>query len=324
VSAADGPPGERPGDPATDQWAPPARESPDVRVVVVTYSPGKHLDDFLESLADATKRPYEVIMADNGSTDGAPEAAAERGAARLLRTGGNLGYGTAANRAASGATADWLVVANPDIVWTAGALDELLDAAARWPNAGALGPAIRTPQGDLYPSARDLPSLRRGIGHALLGWWWPRNPWTAAYRRERDDPTEGATGWLSGSCLVLRRVAFETVHGFDEGYFMFSEDLDLCERLGRAGWLSVYVPSAVVSHVGGHSWRRAPARMLYHHHRSTYRYLARRYRGPAYLPLRVILFVGLAVRFALSLVIRRVAEGAAPARSADVLAEAGH
>jgi N-acetylglucosaminyl-diphospho-decaprenol L-rhamnosyltransferase len=291
-----------------------------VRVVVVTYSPGEHLDVFLDSLAKATSRPYEVVMADNGSVDGAPEAAADRGAGRLLRTGGNLGYGAAANRGAAGSRAPWLVVANPDIVWSPGSLDELLDTAARWPNAGALGPAIRTPQGDLYPSARALPSLRRGIGHALLGWWWPRNPWTAAYRRERDTPEEGSTGWLSGTCLLLRRVAFETVTGFDESYFMFCEDMDLCERLGRAGWVSVYAPSAVVSHVGGHSWRRAPARMLYHHHRSTYRYLSRKYRGPVNLPLRTVLATGLAARFVLSLAVRRIAEGAPPARSADVLA----
>ena len=292
---------------------------PLIRVVVVTYSPGECLASFLSSLAAATTTPYEVVLADNGSTDGAPEAAAAAGLGRLLRTGGNLGYGGAANVGVRQTSAPWLVVANPDIEWAPGSLDAMIAATARWPDGGAFGPAIETPQGDLYPSARGFPSLRRGVGHALLGWWWPRNPWTAAYRQEQSDPVEGPTGWLSGSCLLLRRTAFEAVGGFDESYFMFCEDLDLCDRLSQAGWRSVYVPGALVMHVGGHSWRRAPARMLYHHHRSTYRYLSRKYAGVRYAPLRLVLAIGLAARFLLSLVVHRVAEGAPPARSADVL-----
>ena len=168
-----------------------------VRVVVVTYSPGESLGTFLTSLATATTRPYEVVLADNGSTDGAPEAAVGPGV-RLLRTGGNLGYGTAANLGAAGFDGEWLVVANPDVEWTPGSLDRLLEAADRWPRGGCYGPAIRTPEGQLYPSARAFPSLGRGVGHALCGWWWPTNPWTRSYRAESGSPEEGPAGWLSG------------------------------------------------------------------------------------------------------------------------------
>ena len=103
---------------------------------------------------------------------------------------------------------------------------------SRWPAGGAFGPAIVTPDGQLYPSARALPSLGRGIGHALAGWWWPTNPWTASYRQERESPVEGECGWLSGSALLVRREAFEAVGGFDPKYFMYFEDVDLCDRLG--------------------------------------------------------------------------------------------
>jgi N-acetylglucosaminyl-diphospho-decaprenol L-rhamnosyltransferase len=291
-----------------------------LRVAVVTFSPGAHLRTFLDSLESATVQPYEVVLADNGSTDGAPEAAAAAGRATLLRTGGNLGYGAASNRAVEGARSPWVVVANPDVVWTPGSLDELLDAATRWPHAGAVGPAIRTPEGQLYPSARARPSLGRGIGHALVGWWWPSNPWTAAYRRERGTPVEEPVGWLSGSCLLLRREAFTAVGGFDESYFMFMEDLDLGERLAAAGWISVYAPSAVIEHTGGHSWRETPTRMLYHHHRSVYRYLSRRYSGLPLAPLRAAIAGGLAARFVGAMVIHRIRQGAMPARSAELLA----
>ncbi len=291
-----------------------------IRVIAVTYSPGPSLPQFLSSLTAATRRPVEVVLADNGSTDGMPERAAQDDArVRLLRTGGNLGYGTAANAGARHAATDWLVVANPDVVWEPGSLDALLDAAARWPRAGALGPAIRTPEGALYPSARALPSLGRGIGHAVFGWAWPSNPWTAAYRAERGAPVEAPAGWLSGSCMLLRRSAFEAVGGFDPSYFMYCEDMDLCRRLAEAGWVNVYVPSARITHVGGHATRHRARRMLIEHHRSLYRYLARQYAGPRWVPVRTVLAAGLAARCALSLCSRRVGEGARPTRSADIL-----
>ncbi len=292
---------------------------PFVRVVVVTYSPGATLQVFLDSLAAATNRPYEVVLADNGSTDGVPQRAAARPEVTLVPTGGNLGYGRAANLGARGALAPWLIIANPDIIWRQGSLDTLVDAARRWHRAGAFGPAILTSEGDLYPSARALPSLGRGIGHALAGWWWPANPWTASYRQERGRPFEGPAGWLSGSCLLVRRTAFEQVGGFDPSYFMYFEDVDLCDRMGRAGWPSVYVPDAVVEHTGGHATRRAPKLMLRAHHLSAYRYLARRYAGPAWAPVRLVLALGLAGRYIVTRFSRRAAEGAAPTRSADVL-----
>jgi N-acetylglucosaminyl-diphospho-decaprenol L-rhamnosyltransferase len=289
-----------------------------LRVVVVTYSPGPALPAFLASLASATSLPYEVVLADNGSTDGAPEAAEGPGV-RLLRTGGNLGYGKAANLGASGFEGDWLVVANPDVVWEPGSLDALVAAGERWPAAGCLGPAIRTPDGRLYPSARAFPSLGRGTGHAVLGPFWPGNPWTRSYRAEQGRPEEGTTGWLSGSCMLLRRRAFESVGGFDPSYFMYCEDMDLCHRLALAGWQNVHVPGAVVTHVGGHATSRIGRAMVAEHHRSLYRYLSRQYAGPARAPLRALLGLGLLLRYLVATRVRAVGEGAAPTRSADLL-----
>lgn len=322
TAAAEPPPAERPDGSGTRPVREPERPGGDdehLTVVVVTYSPGAALTGFLDTLALATSRPYDVVLADNGSTDGAPERAASRPGVTLMPTGGNLGYGRAANAGAAKASGRWLVVANPDVTWAPGALDALLGVAERWPRAGALGPAIRTPDGALYPSARALPSLGRGIGHALAGWWWPSNPWTAAYRQERGTPREGATGWLSGSCLLLRRAAFDAVGGFDPSYFMYFEDLDLCERLGRAGWQNVYAPSAVITHQGAHATQRAHAAMVRAHHRSAYLYLSRRYPGHRHLPLRLVLRAGLAARAALARRVPGAGAGARPTRDAGTL-----
>jgi N-acetylglucosaminyl-diphospho-decaprenol L-rhamnosyltransferase len=278
-------------------------------VVVVTYSPGPALEELLGSLEQATSASYEVVLADNGSTDGAPQRAARRTGVRLLPTGGNLGYGRAANHGVAATTAPMVLVANPDVTFEPGSLDTLLAGAERWPAAGSLGPLIRRPDGSRYPSARALPALGRGIGHALAGWWWPGNPWTRAYRQERGEPVEGPVGWLSGSCLLVRRAAFDAVGGFDPGYFMYFEDLDLGERLGRAGWQNVYVPAAVVTHEGGHATRNHRAAMVTAHHRSAYRYLSRRYPGRRFLVLRLVLRVGLAARAALARVLPALARG---------------
>mgnify|MGYP000036990201 FL=1 len=289
----------------------------DVRVVVVTYNSEGFLGPFLDSVAESSQREIAVTVSDNGSRDSSLAIAEGRPGVTVLRNGANLGYGSAANRGAAGAAEEWLVIANPDVRLTPDCLDTLLEAAERWPTAGVLGPGILTPEGELYPSARLLPSLRRGVGHATLGWVWPSNPWSTAYRNDRGEPREGVVGWLSGSFMVVHRAAFEAVGGFDEGFFMYFEDVDLCDRLGRQGWTSVYVPQAKVLHVGGHSTTKDPASadlMARTHHRSAYRYLSGRYAGPARAPLRWAIGAGLTVRYGLSRVVAAVAHTAVPTR----------
>jgi len=268
-------------------------------VVTVTYSPGEHLEHFLRSLAVATAECPPVVLADNGSTDGAPEAAAEwHEQVQLLHTGGNIGYGAAANRGVAELPTeyDWILVANPDVEFLPGSVDELLAAARRWPRAAALGPLIREPDGSVYPSAREVPRLLAGSGHALLGGVWPANPWSKRYRRPEEQPGERAAGWLSGSCLLLRRSAFEAIGGFDSRYFMYFEDVDLGERLARAGWHNVYVTSAEVTHAQGHAADRSPKAMLTAHHDSAYRFQASRHPQWYAAPLRGGLKLALVVR----------------------------
>lgn len=271
----------------------------DLAVVTVTYSPGETLESFISSLAKATTRPVHVVLADNGSTDGVPERAAqEHEHVEFVSTGGNLGYGGGANRgvAALPSSVGWVAISNPDIEWGVGSLDKLLEAAKRWPRGGSFGPLIREPNGEVYPSARLLPSLGRGVGHAVFCKIWPGNPWTREYRQETAAIEERTSEWLSGSCFLMRREAFDSVDGFDSRYFMYFEDVDLGDRVARAGWLNVYVPDAEVVHIGGHSTARASTRMLAEHHSSAYRYLADRHQGVKWKPLLLVIKAGLALR----------------------------
>lgn len=270
-------------------------------MVTVTYSSGEYLTRFIQTLEHALGATPTVILADNGSDDGAPEAAAEKyDNVSLLHTGGNIGYGGAINRAVAAVdpAIEFVVVANPDVEWGPGSIDEMLAAAERWPRAGAVGPLIHEPDGSIYPSARRVPDLVSGTGHALLGTVWKSNPWTAAYRQEDEDISERPVGWLSGSCLLMRRCAFDSIDGFDSRYFMYMEDVDLGDRLGKAGWLNVYAPAAEVLHAKGHAAGRDPGAMLPAHHRSAYRFQADRHPQWWQAPVRLALRAGLAARSA--------------------------
>ncbi|MDK8450780.1 glycosyltransferase family 2 protein [Corynebacterium mastitidis] len=281
------------------------QESPaPLAVITVTFSPGRHLRALLDSLGEATRRPTHVVLADNGSTDGAPQACRVPGV-ELLDTGGNLGYGRAINAAVRHLAArrdrgeidpEFFLVVNPDVEFTPGAIDALLDCARRRPGAGAVGPLIRQPDGSAYPSARAIPSLRTGVGHALLGGVWSGNPWTRRYKAGEEMGAERRAGWLSGSCVLLRWADFEAIGGFDERYFMYMEDVDLGDRLARAGRDNVLCPNAVIEHDQGHVARRYSAVTVPAHHASAYRFLADRLPGRWRAPVRAALWLGLRAR----------------------------
>lgn len=284
-------------------------------VITVTYSPGEHLTAFLDSVPAAVSGGAVVLMADNGSTDGAPEAAAAaRDGVEFHPTGGNIGYGSAVNhaarlladrRAAGEVDGEFFIVSNPDVVFTPGAVDRMIEVARRRPRAGAVGPLIREGDGSVYPSARAVPELVSGIGHALLAPVWPGNPFTARYRNDADMDRERTAGWLSGSCLLLRWDAFDEVGGFDERYFMYMEDVDLGDRLGRAGWENVFTPDAEISHAQGHAAGSHPETMLPAHHDSAYRFQADRLDAWWQAPVRWVLWAGLKARSAVAVAAAR-------------------
>lgn len=270
----------------------------ELAMVVVSYHSAPEIGALLASLPTASRHPVVPVVADNAADPELRELA-ERGLIALEDMGGNLGYGAAVNEAVRRLPRgpEWLLVVNPDVTFHPGAIDELLRVAHSDTSIGMVGPQILTPAGETYPSARSLPSLRTGIGHALLGKVWRRNPWTARYTaHEEYPPQQRRAGWLSGACLLVRLRDFEAVGGFDEKFFMYFEDVDLGARIGRLRREIVYVPSAVVEHSGGHATERVSRKMIIEHHRSAYRYLADKYTGWHLAPLRWALRVGLAVR----------------------------
>ena len=268
------------------------RTSPAVALVVVNHDTRDELLACLGTVRAAGAD--EIVVVDSGSRDGSPEAVRRHHPDVTVLELSNVGYGRAANAGAARTTAPVLVIANADTRFGQGSLRCLAEVLRHDPALGAVGPRVRYPDGRHQASARRLPTLAETVGHALLGLWWPDNPWTRAYRMTDADPDlPREVDWLSGCVLGVRRSAFEEIGGFDPGYFMYVEDVDLGLRLRRAGWLLRYVPDAEVVHRVGASTSRRRTAMVVAHARSLDRFFGRVYAGRPARHLRPLVRIGL-------------------------------
>ncbi len=215
---------------------------------------------------------------------GLPPGSVGPAAVSLVVPGQNVGYGAGANRGVAatgrGGASEYVLVCNPDLRVHPGAVAALVAALDAEPSWALVGPRIVTPDGKVYPSVRRFPSMVDAAGHALLALIEPDNRFSRRYRPLDAGGDGVATAdWVSGACFLARRSALEELGGFDESYFMFAEDMDLCWRAHRAGWGVGVEPSAVVTHTEGVSRQRHPYRMLLAHHRSALRFAARSTEG---------------------------------------------
>jgi N-acetylglucosaminyl-diphospho-decaprenol L-rhamnosyltransferase len=241
------------------------------------------------------------VVVDNASRDESADVARALGL-KVIENSANEGYARAMNAGAAASSSDWVLALNPDTRLAPGSLSRMLATGEDDPATGCVGPDLRNLDGTAYPTGRRFPSLVVGGLHALLGTVWPGNPATRHYHMAGTDRSRPVTvDWVSGACMLLRRQAFETVGGFDGGYFMYFEDMDLCLRLARAGWRVVFDPGARVEHLVGGSTRKAPYRKVLNHHRSTLRFYCRRFARDPRILLAPLVAAGLVVRAAASL-----------------------
>jgi N-acetylglucosaminyl-diphospho-decaprenol L-rhamnosyltransferase len=268
---------------------PPSETEAEWAAVVINYEAGPALRDCVRSLLADTSagRAPHVVVVDNGSSDGsAAEVARSLPAVTMLHPGANLGYARAANLGIAATDAPVIAVCNPDLEVTEGAAAALVRRLGSESDLGAVGPMIRNTDGAIYPSARSVPRVRDAIGHGLLGLVWRTNPFTRRYRQLDADPRRPRdVDWVSGAAVWLRREALATVGGWDERYFMYVEDVDLCWQLRQRGWRVAYEPDAVITHVQGATTAKHPYRMIAEHHRSLYRFASKRWRGARRLAL---------------------------------------
>ena len=260
-----------------------------IGAVVVDHDSGPLLGGCVRSLLAEGAAP--VVVVENGAPGGASGALAAASAGPdgervvVVAPGRNLGFGAGVNRGLAVLSGlnpppEWVVVANPDLQVHPGALGVLQAALEAHPAWALAGPRIFTDAGAVYPSVRRFPSMLNAAGHALLALFVPDNPFTRRYN-PGPPPGDGtvAADWVSGSCFLARRAALDELGGFDEAYFMYLEDTDLCWRAHEAGWGVGFAGTASVTHVQGVTTARHPYRMMAAHHRSALRFTLRTTKG---------------------------------------------
>jgi N-acetylglucosaminyl-diphospho-decaprenol L-rhamnosyltransferase len=285
--------------------APARSTAPRSAVVVVTHDTRDEVLGCLATLPAAGAD--EVVVVDTGSRDGTVAAVRAAAPDVVVVPLDNVGFGRAANAGVRRTTADVVVVSNADVRFDAGCVRRLAAGLAADDTLAAVGPAVRYPDGRHQASARQVPDLVTAVGHGLLSRPWPDNPWTRRYRR-LDVPADQArdADWLSACALAVRRRAFEDIGGFDPGYFLYVEDVDLGVRLRRAGWRLRYDPHAGVMHRVGASTSRRRAWAVATHARSLDRFYARHVGvGPVGRTLRPVLRAALAGWVAATLIAER-------------------
>ncbi len=224
---------------------------PELDVVIVTYNSIRVIDGLLDSLPAALDGlTYDVVVVDNGSADGTAGHVEARGDCRVVRSA-NTGYAGGINRGVrESVSAEAILVMNPDVRLCAKSIPPLL-AALREPGVGIAAPQLLSPRGTLELSLRREPSVLRMLG---LG-WTGRPLFSETVSNPADYAVARDVDWAAGAVLAMSRKCYDAVGGWDESYFLYSEDTDLCLRAREAGLLTRYVPHSVAVHIGGQSGR---------------------------------------------------------------------
>lgn len=234
-----------------------------VAVAVVNYNTRELLRACLHSIE--AEAPCEIVVVDNASDDGSAEMVAHEFPNVILRRNReNVGYGSAANQAIALCQAPYVLLLNSDTAVQPGALGALANYLTAHPRVAIVGPRLQNVDGTLYHSCFPYPSL---LDFTLDVSNTYRLIQCVPLLRERVLRTWSHTScrrvpWVNGAALVLRRIGFEAVGGFDTTFFMYSEEVDLCYRIAQDGWEVHYMPVAQVVHLGGASTAQHRTDML--------------------------------------------------------------
>jgi N-acetylglucosaminyl-diphospho-decaprenol L-rhamnosyltransferase len=295
----------------------------DVSVVVVSHESRELLARCLAALAADAGRlaTAETIVVDQASRDGtAAWLAAEHPDVRVVALSENVGFGAGNNRGAEVAQGRWLLLLNSDAFVRPGAIDELVRFAEARPEIGAAGPRLLWPDGRLQRSCRRFPTVFRLATEFLyLRKLAPRSRLLNGFycgEFEHDEPRR--VDWVTGACLLVRRDLYERLGGFDEAFFLYSEEVDLLYRAAASGAETWYDPAAEVVHVWGGTAGRASALTLEEQARSHVRYLCKHASEATARRARRVLLTGLRLRARRSPAYREAASWLA-ARSVDAL-----
>lgn len=270
-------------------------------VIILNWNARDYLLAALRSITTQQWRHnIEIIVVDNASHLDDSVAAVRREFPQvcLIANPKNVGFAAGNNIGLHAARGRYVLFLNPDTIVHDGALDVLIDWMDEHPQVGACGPKLLNTDGSLQASCRAFPSVGAGFfRNTILGRLFPNNPWTRSYlMQDFAHDREAEVDWLSGSALFVRRAALQQTGAWDEGFFMYCEDVDLCYRLKEAGWQRVYVPQALITHRIGASSDWAQGRMIRRFHASMLRFYFKHYARGTGILLAPVAIAGIGLR----------------------------
>jgi GT2 family glycosyltransferase len=274
--------------------------APSLDVVIVSYRCRELVRRCLAAVfAHAPERPMTVTVVDNDSRDGTPAmVVAEFPQARLVANDANLGFSAANNVAIRATDGAYVLALNPDTEVTPGALEALCELLDEKPEVGICGPALERADGRPdHAARRSFPTPLSALGH-FTGIGRRRSAGAlAAYRAP--EVAFGPVDAVNGAFMLMRRRALDEVGLFDEGYWMYMEDLDLCYRFAEAGWVTWYEPSVTVRHLKAQSsGEHRSLRLNYAFHYGMLRFYRSHYAAERSPVLNAAVYAGIAVKFA--------------------------
>lgn len=224
-------------------------------IVIVNYNSGNLLGRCVDSLErDELASASQVIVVDNSSSDDSLQAILHRPGVRVIHMDENRGFGAANNIGIAACSTPFVLMINPDTELLTPTIRDFLESAFAEPGVGLAGCRVIDPRGALQKTARRFPTVSREAAESIFVHRLVRRPWSWAAETLHDDEfysLQRPVDWVSGAVMFARTDALRQVGGFDEGFFLFAEEIDLCKRLKTAGWSVVYDPSLTVVHVGG-------------------------------------------------------------------------
>ncbi|MFH1061306.1 MAG: glycosyltransferase family 2 protein [Candidatus Omnitrophota bacterium] len=228
------------------------RNSKLLSIIIVNYNTGKFLLDCVKSIYSGHELSgFEIIIIDNASSDDSLiQLKKEYPHILLVNNKENLGFGKAVNQGIKIANNKFILLLNPDTIISSGCFDKMIAFLRNNPKAGACGPAIYNSDKNLQMSCHHFPGLLDIVfDKTHLNKIFSKNPLFGRYQMSYwAHDTLREVDWLTGACFMIRAELFRAVNGFDPGFFMFSEDIDLCLRIKQKGFKCFYLPQATIIH----------------------------------------------------------------------------
>ncbi len=283
-------------------------KSAKVSIIIVNWNTGDLLAECIRSVKESSimdTLPFaEILVVDNASMDHSlHQARIAFPEIRVIQNQENLGFGAANNMAAREAVGEYLLLLNPDTIVKPGAIRSLVDHLDNHPEAGAAGPKLINPDGSLQLSIYRTPTLTREMWRLFhLDSIFPYNAYPPA-TLSATNPQKVDT--IQGTCLLVRRDIFLSIGMFDERFFMYSEEVDLCVRIRSAGWLIHWLPQAKVVHLAGQSTKLVADQMFLMLYRNKVEFFRKHYGQPKTAMYKLLLYLVSLSRYFPGLLMKR-------------------